>query len=1147
MDSRFRSAQDSAQENEQTANDAAGDLEQESLQEIDQNVKGNISNADQGGEGQNSDQENVQTANNVIQSVDQESEQEINQKLKGDFTALQDDAIGQEGDQDNFQTVTGTEDEVEQESYQGAYQSSKGDITTGNRGEEDSGAIGQSINQVSQQRTTSVMGDVEQESDQNIHQESTGDITGEFRATGQGAVATNNQFAINNVGDVEQESDQYTEQKSVGDITEGNTAIGQDLLATSNQVGNGNTGELEQEVYQDTDQISIGDIEVGENGALGQGILMVGAQTVVNNEGDVEQESDQDAYQKSVGNITGDENSIGQDSEHRNTQIILHTADDVEQESNQNSDQKSEGLITVDNNAIGQSAILTSSQTITNAGDDIDQQIDQDVKQDLDGFSGGTGSTAQSAVLTASESTTGVNGTSTQKIDQEIDQSSTGVGQSEEPEGSEQIASESVDQDVEGLQSVEQMMRQDIDQQYAGFTSSGNSIDIMPDVDDLDPYLTSTQTSMQEATSLGMDQTVEQIGLQSSNQEYDGDMQSNQQATQMGFGGTVDQTIIDLAKQVAENPDNYLSASEVQGETIEESNEVTTQDVQQVIVKIVSNADEQGVEDIAELVGQLAEGAQTSEEVAISLQNLASLQKAGETVDVDYAVEHIGTQIAMGKNINQVLVQVSTEVINNYFTDEINKDLSGEAKYDDSDIERIIKDIANSAQGQEGLDVDKIIQQLTDEVANNPEGDLAYSIYNLAALKASGNSYEVSYAVSQVGTQVQVGENINQALIQVSAKVVNNYFADLDNDGTIADKEKEIQSIIIKIATSAATASDEAQLESNGISVDTIKQYISDALANDPEGQLASALENLLVLTEAGNPEGVNFAIKQIGTQIAVGENIDQTLVQISNQVLSSYLSDLVNAYYAARGDDSTNSNSDSSNTDSLLQQVSGTSTKVKNIAKADAINIPLGYYDTEGNYHYVSTYESKSDKNHDEKNNNDSNKNKNKDADDNNKRSSAQGIVTINQDIKKVGEVDCTSQINTIPIDDNISPKGLRVLANYSSCNLQGLSVTFVGNSTLSAGNNTYQNLENMKLVLLDIDTITGKHKTAIVDLSKVQPLSRGTFTLGLNTAMSGEDPATGKLVTLDKVNGLALFNDATDKSIDLEGSTLTIHSTFA
>jgi hypothetical protein len=648
---------------------------------------------------------------------------------------------------------------------------------------------------------------------------------------------------------------------------------------------------------------------------------------------------------------------------------------------------------------------------------------------------------------------------------------------------------------------------------------------------------------------------VEQIGLQNIDQEYDGDMQSNQQATQMGFGGTVDQSISDLAKQVAENPDDYFSATGIQADnTVEKSSDLTTQDVQLVIVKIVSNADEQGVEDIAELVGQLAEGAQTSEEVAISLQNLASLQKAGETLDVDYAVEQIGTQIAMGKNINQVLVQVSTEVINNYFTDEINKDLySGEAKYDDSDIEQIIKDIANSAKGQEGMDIDKIIQQLTDELANNPEGDLAYSIYNLAALKASGNSFEVSYAVSQVGTQVQIGENINQALIQVSAKVVNNYFADLDNDGKIADNEKEIQSIILKIATSAATASDEAQLSSNGISVDTIKQYISDTLANDPDGQLASALDNLLVLTEAGNPEGVNFAIEQIGTQIAVGENIDQTLVQISNQVLSSYLSDLVNAYYAGAGDDGTDSNTANINTDSLqLNQVSATSTKITNNVEASVKNSNFGYYDIEGNYHYISSYKNNDDKDDDKENHQD--RSKNKDTDDNN-TVSGQQIITINKagkktGVKQSGETECASQINTIPLDDIISPKGLTVLANYSSCNLQGLTVTFIGNSTLKAGNITSQgladNLEHMKLVLLDIDTVTGKHRTATVDLSKVQSMPTGTFTLGLDTVMSAEDPATGKPVTLDKINGLALFNDASDKSIDLEGSKLAIHSRF-
>lgn len=323
------------------------------------------------------------------------------------------------------------------------------------------------------------------------------------------------------------------------------------------------------------------------------------------------------------------------------------------------------------------------------------------------------------------------------------------------------------------------------------------------------PLLTATQTSIQEGTISGVDETIEQIGLQHINQVSSNGMQSQQQATQMAFGGTVDQTILDLAKQIAKNPDDYLDTTQVVVEEQQETGTVTTQDVQDVVVKIVSNANEQGVQDIAELVGQLADGAKTSEEVVTSLENLAALQQAGQTGDVDYVVEQIGTQIALGKNINQVLVQVSTEVINNYFTHEINKDLTG-AEYGESDIQQIIKDIANSAQAQEGMDIDQIIKQLSDEVANNPEGELAYSIYNLAALKASGNSYEVSYAVSQLGTQVQVGENINQALIQVSAKIVNNYFADLNNDGTIKDDEKEIQNLILKIATSTAIASEEA-------------------------------------------------------------------------------------------------------------------------------------------------------------------------------------------------------------------------------------------------------------------------------------------------------------------------------------------------
>ena len=92
-----------------------------------------------------------------------------------------------------------------------------------------------------------------------------------------------------------------------------------------------------------------------------------------------------------------------------------------------------------------------------------------------------------------------------------------------------------------------------------------------------------------------------------------------------------------------------------------------------------------------------------------------------------------------------------------------------------SDVQQIISQIAKqSASG--GGDVNQIINQISTQIANNPKSDFAKSLGNLAGLYGSGNKDQVNQAVKQIGTQIAVGNNINQVIIQVSNQITNNYF-----------------------------------------------------------------------------------------------------------------------------------------------------------------------------------------------------------------------------------------------------------------------------------------------------------------------------------------------------------------------------------
>jgi hypothetical protein len=95
-----------------------------------------------------------------------------------------------------------------------------------------------------------------------------------------------------------------------------------------------------------------------------------------------------------------------------------------------------------------------------------------------------------------------------------------------------------------------------------------------------------------------------------------------------------------------------------------------------------------------------------------------------------------------------------------------------------------------------------------------------------------------------------------------------------------SEEPSDVQQVIKQIAKQAS---------SGGADVNQIINQIATQIANNPKSDFAKSLGNLAGLYGSGNKDQVNQAVKQIGTQIAVGNNIDQVLIQVSNQITNNY------------------------------------------------------------------------------------------------------------------------------------------------------------------------------------------------------------------------------------------------------------------
>ena len=87
-----------------------------------------------------------------------------------------------------------------------------------------------------------------------------------------------------------------------------------------------------------------------------------------------------------------------------------------------------------------------------------------------------------------------------------------------------------------------------------------------------------------------------------------------------------------------------------------------------------------------------------------------------------------------------------------------------------------------------------------------------------------------------------------------------------------------------------------------------------------------------------------------------------------------------------------------------------------------------------------------------------------------------------------------------------------------------------------------------HLTLALIYIDNNIDNHAGTLITPSKIQSLdeNQGLFSVELDKKMKGNDPITGELTQLEKINGLALYNNGNEPIEFKDGSSVALTATF-
>ena len=130
-----------------------------------------------------------------------------------------------------------------------------------------------------------------------------------------------------------------------------------------------------------------------------------------------------------------------------------------------------------------------------------------------------------------------------------------------------------------------------------------------------------------------------------------------------------------------------------------------------------------------------------------------------------------------------------------------------------------------------------------------------------------------------------------------------------------------------------------------------------------------------------------------------------------------------------------------------------------------------------------------------------------------------------------------CPTQSETVALNGQIKPKGIRILADFDPCRISDGSVTL-----------NMPNTGSIKLALLFIDSTGNNNAGVLVKPLKIQDLStnQALFTVELDSNMNGINPLSGQSTSISRINGLALYNDGNEPIQLNSGNMAALTATF-
>src|SRR5919112_394021 len=322
--------------------------------------------------------------------------------------------------------------------------------------------------------------------------------------------------------------------------------------------------------------------------------------------------------------------------------------------------------------------------------------------------------------------------------------------------------------------------------------------------------------------------------------------------------------------------------------------------------------------------------------LATALGGFSSISYAQVEQEIDQAAEQEATNVTdTEQEVVEAAEQEATDVEGS-----TEQEVVEAAEQEATDVEGSTEQEIDQAAEQEATDVEgsteqEVVEAAEQEATNATNADQAggeeqiVQAIEQGALEQAGGE-DITQAIEQEAIQQAAGVDAVQQIEQVATQIANSSTEAQETGDAEEAGASTIEQIIEQIALQTGQV---------GGNVDQIIIQIAQQVSSNPQGPVAQAIQQLAQVYAGGNTGEVLQATTQIGTQIAQGQNIQQTLVQISNQVINNInnINTNINNYNNVR------IHSTSPTETRVIQETVNTLKAEKPIVKVPRIHIEFG------------------------------------------------------------------------------------------------------------------------------------------------------------------------------------------------------------